>query len=70
MIITYHNVEVKRCLAHFDTIARPENNAKNSAPQHCLFCIIFGSCYRLLRALHSRNRRKQYAQRKGEKGKT
>lgn len=26
MIITYHNVEVKRCLAHFDTIAIPENN--------------------------------------------
>ena len=26
MIITYHNVEVKRCLAHFDTIAIVENN--------------------------------------------
>ena len=26
MIITYHNVEVKRCLAPFDTIAIPENN--------------------------------------------
>ena len=26
MIITYHNVDVKRCLAHFDTIAIPENN--------------------------------------------
>lgn len=26
MIITYHNVEVKRCLAPFDTIAIVENN--------------------------------------------
>ena len=42
MIITYHNVEVKRCLAPFDTIARPENNAKNSAPQHCLFALFSG----------------------------
>ncbi len=26
MIITHHNVEVKRCLAPFDTIAIVENN--------------------------------------------